>query len=64
MGYATQLQDIMVDGSPSWNVIADREGGAAGERTHHGPDVGRRGQRDAEALAASLAKTGREVRRG
>jgi hypothetical protein len=32
MGYATQLQDIMVDGSPSWNVIADREGGAAGER--------------------------------
>jgi peptidase M28-like protein len=32
MGYATQLQDIMVDGSPSWNVIADREGGATGER--------------------------------
>lgn len=32
MGYVTQLQDIMVDGSPSWNVIADREGSAAGER--------------------------------
>lgn len=32
MGYVTRLQDIMVDGSPSWNVIADREGSAAGER--------------------------------
>jgi hypothetical protein len=32
MGYVTHLEDIMVDGSPSWNVIADREGGAAGER--------------------------------
>jgi hypothetical protein len=32
MGYVTYLEDIMVDGSPSWNVIADREGGAAGER--------------------------------
>jgi Zn-dependent M28 family amino/carboxypeptidase len=32
MGYATHLEDIMVDGGPSWNVIADREGGAAGER--------------------------------
>jgi len=32
MGYATQLQDITVDGSPSWNVIADREGHAPGRR--------------------------------
>jgi hypothetical protein len=32
MGYATQLQDITVDGSPSWNVIADREGHAPGGR--------------------------------
>jgi Peptidase family M28 len=32
MGYVTHLEDIMVDGGPSWNVIADREGGAAGER--------------------------------
>jgi hypothetical protein len=32
MGYVTRLQDIMVDGSPSWNVIADREGHANGER--------------------------------
>jgi hypothetical protein len=32
MGYVTQLQDIMVDGSPSWNVVADREGRANGER--------------------------------
>jgi hypothetical protein len=32
MGYVTRLQDIVVEGSPSWNVIADREGSAAGER--------------------------------
>jgi hypothetical protein len=32
MGYVTQLQDIAVDGSASWNVIADKEGSAAGER--------------------------------
>src|SRR5215207_3181332 len=32
MGYVTWLQDIVVDGSPSWNVIADREGHATGER--------------------------------
>jgi Zn-dependent M28 family amino/carboxypeptidase len=32
MGYVTHLEDIMVDGGPSWNVIADREGGAARER--------------------------------
>jgi hypothetical protein len=32
MGYSTQLQDITVDGSPSWNVIAEREGHAAGGR--------------------------------
>jgi Peptidase family M28 len=30
--YSTRLQDIVVDGSPSWNVIADKEGHAAGAR--------------------------------
>ncbi len=29
MGYVTRLQDIVVNGSPSWNVIADKEGYAA-----------------------------------
>jgi hypothetical protein len=32
MGYVTQLQDIMVDGRPSWNIIADREGHATSGR--------------------------------
>ena len=32
MGYVTRLQNIVVDGSLSWNVIADREGHAAGQR--------------------------------
>jgi len=32
MGYVTWLQDIVVDGSPSWNVIADREGHATSGR--------------------------------
>ena len=32
MGYVAHLQDHVVDGSPSWNIIADREGGGAGER--------------------------------
>jgi hypothetical protein len=32
MGYVTRLQDIVVDGRPSRNVIADKEGHAAGAR--------------------------------
>ena len=32
MDYATELQEVMVEGSPSWNVIAEREGHATGER--------------------------------
>ncbi len=32
MGYVTRLQNIVVDGSPSWNVIGDKEGHAAGAR--------------------------------
>jgi peptidase M28-like protein len=32
MGYAARLQDIVVGGSQSWNVIADKEGHAAGAR--------------------------------
>jgi hypothetical protein len=32
MGYATQLQDIVVDSNPSWNVIADKEGYGIGAR--------------------------------
>lgn len=32
MGYVTQLQDVIVNGSPSWNVIADKKGHAIGAR--------------------------------
>jgi hypothetical protein len=32
MGYVTRLQDIVVNGNPSWNVIAEKEGHAAGTR--------------------------------
>ena len=32
LGYETWLQDIMVNGSPSFNVVADREGHADGAR--------------------------------
>lgn len=32
MGYVARLQDIVVDGNPSQNIIADKEGHAAGAR--------------------------------
>jgi hypothetical protein len=32
MGYVTQLEDIVVGGRPSWNVIADKEGHTPGAR--------------------------------
>jgi hypothetical protein len=57
MGYAARLQDIVVGGSQSWNVIADKEGHAAGARgvvlvTAHLDSINIRGGPEAPAPGA------------
>jgi hypothetical protein len=57
MGYVTRLQEIVVDGSPSWNVIADQEGHAADGRgvvlvTAHLDSINIRGGPEAPAPGA------------
>jgi peptidase M28-like protein len=57
MGYVSRLEEIVVDGSPSWNVIADKEGHAADARgivlvTAHLDSINIRGGPEAPAPGA------------